>query len=110
MSNTAANGRTPNGQPDTRWVAWGRSLCLVIVIAGLAALGVANVATYSRWHEVEGGVFWGARAGGVPAIGVARGSPAATAGILPGDVLIAVNGAPIRAPADVVEYQHGSGG
>jgi PAS domain S-box-containing protein len=80
----------------------------IVVIAGLSALGIANVATYSRWHEVEDGVFWGARAEGVTAIEVARGSAAASAGIRSGDVLIAVNGTPIQSPAEVIEYQHGS--
>ncbi len=53
-------------------------------------------------------MFWGARAEGVTAVEVAAGSAAATAGIQRGDVLVAVNGAPVQTPADVVEYQHRS--
>jgi len=79
-----------------------------VVVAALAALGVANVVTYSRWHEVEDGVLWGARAEGVTALEVARGSAGATTGIERGDVLIAVNGSPIQSPSEVVEFQHGS--
>jgi hypothetical protein len=57
---------------------------------------------------VEDGVLWASRAEGVTALEIARGSAAAEAGIQRGDVLIAVNGEPIEAPADVIEYQHGS--
>ena len=72
----------------------------------LAGLGIANIVTHARWHEVEDGVFWGARAEGVTAVEVAAGSAGARAGIQRGDLLLAVNGAPVHTPADVVEYQH----
>ncbi|MBW8862990.1 MAG: PDZ domain-containing protein, partial [Acidobacteria bacterium] len=71
-------------------------------------LGIANVAMYSRWHEVEDGVLWSARAEGVTASDVVAGSAAAAAGIERGDVLLAVNGAPVMSPAEVIEYQHRS--
>src|SRR5206468_5084207 len=76
------------------------------VVLVLIVLGVANVAMRARWHEVEDGVLWAARAEGVGATEVAAGSAAARAGIQRGDVLIAVNGAPVQVPADVVQYQH----
>jgi len=94
--------------PEARWVVWGRFLLSSVVVVALAALGIANVVTYSRWHEVEDGVLWGARAEGVTALDVAPGSAAGAAGIARGDVLIAVNGSPIQAPSEVIEYQHGS--
>jgi two-component system NtrC family sensor kinase len=98
-----------NVPPDeARWLVWGRSVFAVAVVVALIALGVANVAMYSRWHEVEDGVFWGARAEGVTAVEVAAGSAAAAAGIQRGDVLVAVNRAPVQTPADVIEYQHRS--
>ena len=50
---------------------------------------------YARWHEVEDGVLWSARAEGVTAVEVAPDRPAARAGIERGDVLLAVNGAPV---------------
>ena len=81
---------------DHRWFGWGRSLFAVVVVASLIALGIANVATYSRWHEVEDGVFWGARAEGVTAIDFAPGASAAAAGLQRGDVLLAVNGQPVQ--------------
>ena len=43
-------------------------------------------------------MLWGDRAEGVTAVEVAAGSPAARAGIQRGDVLLAVNGAPVETP------------
>src|SRR5579864_4531555 len=60
---------------------WSGSAFAVVVAVVLVVLGVANVAMYSRWHEVEDGVLWGARAEGVTALDVAAGSAAAAAGI-----------------------------
>ena len=54
---------------DGRWFAWGRSLFATAVVVVLVVLGVANIALYSRWHDVEDGVLWNARAEGVTAIG-----------------------------------------
>ena len=89
---------------EARWLVWGRSVFAVTVVALLVALGVANVAMYSRWHEVEDGVLWSARAEGV--VATDTDSAAAAAGIQRGDVLLAVNGSPVQTPSDVVEYQH----
>ncbi len=91
---------------EARWLVWGRSVFAVTIVALLLALGLANVATYSRWHEVEDGVLWSARGEGVVAKDVAAGTSAASAGIEPGDVLLAVNGAPVQIPSDVLEYLH----
>jgi PAS domain S-box-containing protein len=78
---------------------------MVIVIV-LAMLGIANMALYSQWHEVEDGVLWGARAEGVTALEVAAGSAAAIAGIQRGDVILAIDGSPVESPSDVVAYEH----
>ena len=95
------------GEPvEARWLVWGRSVFAVTIVTLLVALGIANVAMYSRWHEVEDGVLWSGRAEGVTAIDIAAGTAAAAAGIAPGDVLLAVNGSPVQSPSDVVEYQH----
>jgi two-component system NtrC family sensor kinase len=91
---------------EAPWLKWGRYAFAVTVVVVLIALGIANVATYSRWHEVEDGVLWGVRAEGVTAVEIAPGSAAAAAGIARGDVLLAVNGSPVQTPAEVVEYQH----
>ena len=71
-------------------------LCARRCALSSAGLGVANIVTHAKWHEVEDGVFWGARAEGVTAVEVAAGSAGARAGIERGDLLLAVNGAPIR--------------
>src|SRR5476651_1831695 len=91
---------------EARWLVWSRSVFAVTVVALLVALGLANIATKPRWHEVEDGVLWSARAEGVTAIEVAAGTAAAEAGIRRGDVLLAVNGSPVQTPSDVIEYQH----
>ncbi|MEQ1870403.1 MAG: GAF domain-containing protein, partial [Vicinamibacterales bacterium] len=85
---------------------WARPLFSIAVVVVLVALGIANVAMRARWHQVEDGVLWGLRGEGVTALEVASGSAAARAGIEPGDVLLAVNGSPVEAPAQVVEHQH----
>src|SRR5438874_8545531 len=91
---------------ESPWTTWRRSLLAAAMIVALTALGIANVAMYSRWHEVEDGVLWAARSEGVTAIEIAPASSAARAGVQYGDVLLAVNGSPVQTPADVVEYQH----
>ena len=76
MADTDLNHAEP---VEARWLVWGRSVFAVTVVAVLVALGVANVAMYSRWHEVEDGVLWSARAEGVTAAEVAAGTAAAAA-------------------------------
>ena len=49
--------RPAETRPETRWVVWGRTLLASLVAVALGTLGIANVVTYSRWHEVEDGVL-----------------------------------------------------
>src|SRR5580765_7790312 len=72
----------------------------------LLVLGVANIALRAQWHQVEDGVLWADRAEGVTVSEVADRSPAASAGLQRGDILLAVNGVPVERRADVIEYQH----
>jgi two-component system, NtrC family, sensor kinase len=85
-----------------KWVR--RALALAVLIP-LAILGIANVGMRLRLHEVEDGVLWLTRPEGVTAVEVASSSPADVAGVQRGDVLIAVNGLPVQAPADVIALQ-----
>src|SRR5262252_5888109 len=89
----------------TRWITWGRSVFALIVVGLLLALGIANIALRAQLHQVEDGVLWADRSEGVMAVEVAAGSPAATAGIKNGDVILAINGAPIERRDEVEAYQ-----
>src|SRR5207302_3117331 len=91
---------------ESAWLSWGRSAFAVAVVILLMVLGAANIEMRARWHEVEDGVLWAAHAEGVVATEIATGSAAAAAGIERGDVLIAIDGASIETPADVVEHDH----
>jgi PAS domain S-box-containing protein len=90
------------------WLSWGRSVVVLAILVVLAGLGIANVALYSQWHEVEDGVLWGWRGEGVTALEVAPHSAGASAGVERGDVLLAINSSPVETPGDVIEYQHRS--
>ena len=112
---TARNGETRRLPVSNRHEAsdaarrpWGRSIFALVVAATLVVLGVANIVIRAQWHEVEDGVFWGARAEGVTAVDVAPGSAADVAGVQPGDILLAINGVPIQSPADIISYHHRS--
>ena len=83
-------------------LAWLRTLFALLVVGVLTTLGIANIALYSRWQEVEDGVLWVTRAQGVIASEVAPNSPAARAGLRSGDVLLGINGVAVQTPADVV--------
>src|SRR6187401_1953256 len=83
-----------------------RSSAVGLVATVLMALGIANIATRARLHEVEDGVFWAERSEGVTAAEVAPDSAAGAAGIARGDVLVAVDGEPVETRAQVLEYQH----
>src|ERR1051325_10238749 len=89
-------------QPQASWLAWGRSAFAVAIVIVLVALGITNIALYTRWHEVEDGVLWGARPEGITALEIAGGSAAAAAGIEHGDVLLAVNGQPVETVSKVI--------
>ncbi|MSO55749.1 MAG: PAS domain S-box protein [Acidobacteria bacterium] len=77
--------------------SWG----VFALVGVLLCFGALNIAVRATWHQLEDGVLWGARPEGVTAIDVATRSTAMDAGIRSGDLLVAINGAPIETPDEV---------
>ena len=95
----------PPARLTHRLVGWCQALLAVGLVAVLLGLAAANVLR-ARWSEVEDGVLWADQAGGPVAAEVSPGSPAALAGIAPGDVLLAVDGVPVESVAALVDVLH----
>jgi two-component system NtrC family sensor kinase len=90
---------------DSWWREWRQTALPVGVTLGLLALGLANVVSRATSYEVEDGVLWVERAVGVVAAEVAKPSAASRAGVLPGDILLAIDNQPIEVRADVHNVQ-----
>jgi two-component system, NtrC family, sensor kinase len=97
-----------NGQFWSHTGEWGRHTLSLLVVACLLGLAALNISLRASWNEVEDGVLWVARAEGVIAAEVAPRGPGAAAGIVPGDILLAIDGAPVEAPQDVIDVMHAS--
>ena len=78
-------------------------LAIVLALLGLAVLNIHQRAT---WSELNDGVLWGLSSGSLTAEAIGPGTPAARAGIQPGDVLLAINGRPVDTPQEVVAALH----
>ena len=92
-----------------RLPAWNWTSALTLAaVAVLLSLGLLNVVARATWNEVEDGVLWVSRPAGVVALDVARNSPAAAAGVRPGDLLVAIDNRPVDQPSDVIEVLHRS--
>ena len=78
----------------------------MLVVAALLVLAFANIAVRSSWSEVEDGVLWVSRPEGVVAAEIDVQSAAGTVGILPGDLLLAINGKPVDSPDAVLAELH----
>ena len=76
---------------------WG----LFALVGVLLCFGALNIAVRATSHKLEDGVLWEARPEGVTAADVAARSGAMAAGIRPGDVLVAIDGAPIETVEEV---------
>jgi two-component system NtrC family sensor kinase len=85
---------------------WWRPALPVVVVTALLCLGVANIAALATFREVEDGVLWVLRDEGVAASAIAPDSPAERVGIVPGDLLLAIDDRPVQNLSDIVEALH----
>ena len=84
----------------TQWrplAGWG----LFALVGVLLSFGALNIVVRTTSHKLEDGVFWEARPEGVTAADVAARGGAMAAGIHPGDVLVAIDGAPVETVEEV---------
>jgi two-component system NtrC family sensor kinase len=86
--------------------AWLRTTSHMAVVVALLCLAAANLYTRWTWSEMEDGVLWKTVANAVTAGEVAKGSPAAGAGIQPGDILESLNGQKVDTEAQVTAALH----
>jgi len=84
---------------------------VVLALATLAAVIFAwlNFVQRSRYDIVDDGVAWTDSPNGIEAWKVAAGSPASMAGIRTGDVLLAINEAPVPSAAHVARRLYRAG-
>jgi two-component system, NtrC family, sensor kinase len=84
---------------------------VVLALATLAAVIFAwlNFVQRSRYDQVDDGVAWSDGPNGIEAWKVAPDSPAAVAGIRPGDILLLINDAPVPSAAHVARRLYRAG-
>ena len=84
---------------------------VVLALATLAAVIFAwlNFVQRSRYDLVDDGVAWSDTATGIEAWKVTANSPASAAGILPGDILLAINDASVPSAASVARRLYRAG-
>src|SRR5215469_5608091 len=82
-----------------------------LALATVAAIVFSwyNFVQRSRYDVVDDGVAWTEGPSGIEAWKIAPDSPAAIAGIHPGDALLAINDIPIRRAADVTKRLYRAG-
>jgi two-component system NtrC family sensor kinase len=76
---------------------WG----LFALVGVLLCFGALNIAVRATSHKLEDGVLWESRPEGVTATDVAARGGAMAAGIRPGDVLVAIDGASVETVDEV---------
>src|SRR5512140_2224297 len=111
VMNTRSHAAAARRKVRWRWPGWPAltpSLLTLGIAAILLVLGLANIVIRATAHEADDGVLWVNRVEGVTAFEVAPGTPAARAGIKPGDLLEAVNGQLVDRSADVWDILHQS--
>ena len=85
-----------------------RLLAPVAIVAVLVSLAVLNISARWTWPEteVEDGVLWSPGGYSTIAAEVAPGSPAEKAGVQQGDILLAIDGAPVMSHEQVIATLH----
>jgi PAS domain S-box-containing protein len=96
----------PPSYPSNWWPEWTRTAIPVAVTIVLLAMAIANVVSRAMLADVEDGVLWVERTAGVVAAEVATPSAAERAGVRPGDILLAIDGAAVESRDDVFAVQH----
>jgi two-component system, NtrC family, sensor kinase len=89
-----------------RRVPSGKLALPAVVVAALLFLGIANIAALATFREVEDGILWVLRDEGVAAAAIAPRSPAERVGIVPGDLLLAIDDRPVQQVGDVIQALH----
>ncbi|MCL6481905.1 MAG: PAS domain S-box protein [Firmicutes bacterium] len=79
------------------------AVLLALLTVAAVVFAILNFQQRSRFQTPDDGVSWEDSPAGVRAWAVAPDSPAARAGIEPGDVLKSVNGVPVRRAVDVTK-------
>src|ERR1700757_2701263 len=84
---------------------------VVLALATLAAVIFAwlNFVQRAHYDTVDDGVSWSDSTSGIEAWKIAPNSPASAAGILPGDILLAINDAPVPSAAHVARRLYRAG-
>ena len=90
----------------TRLRALVRLIAPVAITAALVCLAVLNISARWNWSEVEDGVLWQDTGHTTVAVEVAEGSPAARAGIRPGDTLLVVDRKHVTSVDQVIATLH----
>jgi PAS domain S-box-containing protein len=84
---------------------WPRTVLPVLTALALLTMGVANIVQRATSDDAEDGVLWVQRTAGVVAAEVSEGSPADRAGVVPGDVLLAIDGQPVETSEQILTLQ-----
>jgi PAS domain S-box-containing protein len=105
MSGTDSPRDAFSSAVSQRWREGFRVVVPVATACALLVMGIANIVQRATSDDVEDGALWVDRGAGVVAAEIAPGSPADRAGLHAGDILIAIDGQPITARAQVLAVQ-----
>jgi len=102
-------GVSPAGVPRPSLGIRLRAVILALLTIAAVVFAALNFEQRLHFNLPDDGVVWWDTAGGVTARQVTPDSPAAQAGIQPGDILIAVDGRPVKRATDVARDLYRAG-